>query len=83
MVLRLLIDGDGSLAKVEVMRDPGHGFGAAGVRAIREFRFRPGRLNGSPLATTVTFVLLTLQAVVVSATKEEPYQNARRWRARR
>jgi TonB family protein len=55
--LRLLIDADGSLAKVEVIVDPGSGLGAAGARAIRQFRFGPGKVNGQPVATTITYTL--------------------------
>ena len=55
--LRLLIDADGSLARVDVIADPGAGLGAAGARAIREFRFRPGRVGGEPVATTITYTL--------------------------
>jgi periplasmic protein TonB len=57
VVLRLLIDADGSLAKVDVIGDPGAGLGAAGERAIRQFRFRPGKVGGQPVATTITYVL--------------------------
>lgn len=57
VVLRLLVDSDGSLAKVEVIGDPGGGLGAAGARAIRQFRFRPGKVGGQPVATTITYVL--------------------------
>jgi hypothetical protein len=55
--LRLLVDSDGSLAKVEVIGDPGGGLGAAGARAIRQFRFRPGKVGGQAVATTITYVL--------------------------
>jgi periplasmic protein TonB len=57
VVLRLLIDADGSIAKVDLVTDPGQGLGAAGVRAIRAFRFRPGKVNGQPVATTITYTL--------------------------
>ena len=57
VVLRLLIDADGSLAKVDVVREPGAGLGAAGARAIRQFRFRPGKVNGQAVATTITYTL--------------------------
>jgi len=57
VVLRLLIDGDGSLAKVEVMSDPGAGLGAAGERAIHQCRVRGGRAGGQPVATTITYTL--------------------------
>ena len=56
-MLLLLVDSDGSLAKVEVIGDPGGGLGAAGARAIRQFRFRPGKVGGQPVATTITYVL--------------------------
>ena len=57
VVLRLLVDADGSLAKVDIVSEPGEGLGAAGTRAIRQFRFRPGKVNGQPVATTITYVL--------------------------
>ncbi|TMB31497.1 MAG: energy transducer TonB [Deltaproteobacteria bacterium] len=57
VVLRILVDSDGSLAKVDVISEPGQGLGAAGARAIRAFRFRPGKLGGTPVATTITFTL--------------------------
>jgi len=57
VVLRLLVDADGSLAKVDVIGDPGGGLGAAGARAIRQFRFRPAKVGGQAVATTITYVL--------------------------
>jgi len=57
VVLRLLIDSDGSLAKVEIVSDPGEGLGAAAMKAIREYRFSPAKVNGTPVATTVPFTL--------------------------
>ncbi len=57
VVLQLLIDADGSLAKVEVIGDPGGGLGAAGARAIRQFRFGPGKIGGQPVATTIIYKL--------------------------
>jgi protein TonB len=57
VVLRLLIDGDGSVAKAELVSDPGHGLGAAGLRAIQECRFAGAKVGGDPVATTVPFTL--------------------------
>jgi periplasmic protein TonB len=57
VVLRLLVDADGSLAKVDVIGDPGSGLGAAGARAIRECRSRPGKVGGQAVATTITYKL--------------------------
>ena len=55
--LRLLIAQDGTLAQVEILRDPGEGLGEAGARAIRSYRFRPARVNGEPVATIINFTL--------------------------
>ena len=54
---RIIVDADGSVAKVDVLSEPGQGLGAAGARAIRSFRFRPGKLSGTPVATTITYTL--------------------------
>jgi TonB-like protein len=44
------------VAKIEILSEPGGGLGSAGARAIRErFRFNPGKVNGRPVATTITF----------------------------
>jgi periplasmic protein TonB len=45
VVLRLTIDSDGSIAEASVVRDPGEGLGAAALRAVREFRFAPGKVG--------------------------------------
>ena len=55
--LRLLVAQDGSLAQVDVLRDPGEGLGEAGARAIRSYRFRPARVNGEAVATVINFTL--------------------------
>ena len=57
VVLRVLIDSDGSIARVEVVSDPGEGLGAAAMRAVREFRFAPGKVNGEAVATTIPFTI--------------------------
>jgi protein TonB len=57
VVLRLLIDSDGSIAKVDVVSDPGEGLGPAAARAVRELRFSPAKLNGIVVATTVPFTI--------------------------
>jgi TonB family protein len=57
VTFRLLIDSDGSVAKAELIRDPGQGLGAAGLRAIRECPFSPAKVNGEPVATSVPFTL--------------------------
>jgi protein TonB len=55
VILRLLIDADGTVVKVDLVSDPGEGLGAAAMRAVREFRFAPAKINGVPVATTVPF----------------------------
>jgi protein TonB len=57
VVLRLTIDSDGSIAEASVVRDPGEGLGAAALRAVHEFRFAPGRVGVSPVATAIPFVI--------------------------
>lgn len=49
VVLRLTIDASGSLTAVEVLEDPGHGFAAAAVEAVRKSRFLPARHDGRPV----------------------------------
>src|SRR5882724_5987180 len=57
VVLRLLIDADGSIAKVDIVSDPGQGLGPAAAQAVRELRFSPAKLNGVAVATTVPFTI--------------------------
>ncbi len=58
VVLRLLIDADGSIARVEVLTDPGEGLGAAAAKMVKaEYRFSPATVNGVPVATTVPFTV--------------------------
>jgi protein TonB len=57
VVLRLLIDADGSIAKVDVISDPGQGLGPAAARAVRELRFSSPKINGVPCATTLSFTI--------------------------
>ncbi|HEX4382902.1 MAG TPA: TonB family protein [Myxococcales bacterium] len=58
VVLRLLIDSDGSIAKADIISDPGHQLGASALRAIRaEYRFAPAKVNGVAVATTVPFTI--------------------------
>ena len=57
VVLRLLIDSDGTIAKVDVVSDPGEGLGPAAAQAVRELRFSPAKVNGVAVATTVPFTI--------------------------
>ena len=57
VVLRLLIDADGTIAKVDIISDPGQGLGPAAAQAVRELRFSPAKVNGVAVATTVPFTI--------------------------
>jgi periplasmic protein TonB len=58
VVLRLLIDSDGSVAKVDIVNDPGSGLGPAAAKMVKaEYRFSPATVNGVPVATTVPFTV--------------------------
>jgi protein TonB len=57
VVLRLLIDADGSIAKVDIVSDPGQGLGPAAAQAVHELRFSPAKVNGVAVATTVPFTI--------------------------
>lgn len=58
VVLRLLVDEDGHVAKAEVISDPGQGLGRAAVQAaMQELRFTPPRVNGVAVATTIPFTM--------------------------
>ncbi len=61
VLLRLTIDERGSLTHVEVLQRAGSGFDEEAVRAVRESRFSPARINGKPVASRaqlpVRFVL--------------------------
>ena len=55
VVLKLLIDSDGSIAKVTIVTDPGEALGEAATRAVHEFHFSAGSVDGVAVATTVVF----------------------------
>lgn len=55
--LKLVIEADGTVAGATVTHDPGAGLGEAALRAIREFRFSAGRLNGERVRAVFPFVV--------------------------
>jgi protein TonB len=58
VVLRLLVDADGTVVKADVVNDPGEGLGPAAIQAaLHELRFTPPKVNGVPVATTIPFTL--------------------------
>lgn len=61
VLLRLTVSESGALTSVEVMDDPGYGFAAAAVEAVRKSRYNPARRAGRPFTARaylpVRFVL--------------------------
>lgn len=55
VTLKLLIDSDGSLAKIDIISDPGEGLGQAALKVMAEYRCTPGKVNGVAVATSVPF----------------------------
>lgn len=61
VVLRLTVNPEGRVEKVEILDGPGFGLNQAAAEAARRLRFRPATLDGRPVAVriryTYTFVL--------------------------
>jgi protein TonB len=57
VVLRLWLDASGAVTRAEIVSNPGDGLGEAALRAARELRFSPARIQGQPVATSVPFTL--------------------------
>lgn len=59
VVLRALITESGDVESIEVVREtrPGLGFGAAAAEAVSTWKYRPGRLDGRPVAVMLTVVV--------------------------
>jgi protein TonB len=56
--LRLVVDEDGVVKEVKVLRDPGHGFGPVAQRCAKAYcRFRPARKNGEAVATEIPYTI--------------------------
>ncbi len=56
--LRLVVDEEGRVQDVKVVRDPGHGFGAVAARSARSYcRFRPARKDGQTVATEIAYTI--------------------------
>lgn len=52
---RLLVDSDGEVAKVEILQDIGYGTRESSLRALKQVKFEPATLNGSPVAVWIPF----------------------------
>lgn len=49
-----VVETDGSLSDIQVMRDPGHGLGQEAIRVLKNIktRWKPGLKNGTPVRTS-------------------------------
>ena len=50
VVLEALIDEQGRVREVTVLKDPGFGLGEAAVQAVEKWRYEPATLQGEPVA---------------------------------
>jgi protein TonB len=58
VVLRVTVEADGTVSRVDVVSHPGFGLDDAAVRALRErLRWKPGKRRGEPVRMTVPFTL--------------------------
>lgn len=57
VLTRLTIDADGTVVKVVVVKDPGHGFADAVRKLAKLYRFKPAKVNGEAVATEVPFTV--------------------------
>ena len=59
VVMEAVVERDGSVGAVKIVRslDPTFGLDQEAVRTIRQWRFRPGRRGGTPVAMVVTIEL--------------------------
>lgn len=48
--LELFIDDEGNIRKIEVLKDPGHGFAEAAIAAFDGIKCKPATANGKPVA---------------------------------
>jgi protein TonB len=54
---KITIDDDGSVVKVVILENPGHGFDEAARKILMKKRFKPAKLNGQAVATEIPFTL--------------------------
>lgn len=58
VALRLVVDEEGHVRDVKVMRDPGHGFGSVAQRSAKVYcRFRPAKKDGEAVATEIPYTI--------------------------
>ena len=51
--LKILITADGKVARVRVVRGAGEGFDQAAIQLVKQFRFRPGEVDGQAVSVWI------------------------------
>jgi TonB family protein len=52
-VISLVVDAEGNPQRVQIVRHLGKGLDKKAVEAVKQYRFKPGMLNGNPVAVEV------------------------------
>jgi protein TonB len=55
VILHVVVDATGLVSQAKVIKGCGHGFDEAALKAVRRFKFKPGRLGDEPVATDINF----------------------------
>lgn len=55
VLMKLLIDADGKVRRADLISGPGYGLNEAAVEAMKNFRFRPARVQDRPVAVEIQF----------------------------
>jgi protein TonB len=61
VLLSVVIDAQGDVTEVKVLRGPGYGLEAAAARAVRGIKWKPATQNGQPVATEIKYTYTFLQ----------------------
>jgi protein TonB len=55
VVMDLLIDGEGRVRKADLVGGPGFGLNEAALEAVKNFRFKPARIQDRPVAVKIRY----------------------------
>jgi len=55
VLMKLLIDAEGKVRRAVLISGPGYGLNEAAVEAMKNFRFRPARVQDKPVAVEIQF----------------------------
>jgi protein TonB len=53
--LELYIDQNGNIRNIQILKDPGYGFGEAAVKALKGIKCIPAKTNGVPVAVRIRY----------------------------